>query len=403
MSQARRDVSFAAVLQKMLEDKRTGILDVSGPDGEWEIHLHQGGVIHARQSHGGQWTLGEALVSRGIMSASRLHRLDAWARKRGLEVEDVLVSRGEVSQELVERIQTMHLREIVLPLFRKVGIYCHFRHEAPGFLAGARKVGIAELLKEGGRRLKLWSVIEKRIASLQSVYRRVEGGIPHAFGDLGADASVRNAQTREGLKAGVERLNANQKLVFFELNGKKTVRQLSIATGLGDFETSNALLSLLDFGLIRLVELEGMGEKPLEISYLPAVANGLATSLLVAMFAWIAFSWSPDILLESNKVHQVPLTPSLQVYREGMIRHGLVRSAVDAGYFPSRLEDLQLEGWLAEVDLGPFSNGTEWNYVVSRLRDRYSLFVTSVGARPMHIQDEAEDSAEEEQGEEAIE
>ena len=54
MTQAGREISFAAVMQRMLQEERTGILDVSGPDGEWEIHLHRGGVIHARQSHEGR-------------------------------------------------------------------------------------------------------------------------------------------------------------------------------------------------------------------------------------------------------------------------------------------------------------------------------------------------------------
>ena len=89
-------------------------------------------------------------MSRGIVSAKVLAKLDGNARKKGLTVEDVLVPSGTVSPELVERIQTLHLSESVLPLFRLVGVFCQFRHEAPSFLPGAARSS-GELAEGGGK------------------------------------------------------------------------------------------------------------------------------------------------------------------------------------------------------------------------------------------------------------
>lgn len=372
MEQAK-EVSFGSVMQRMHKEKRTGILDVSGSDGDWEVHLHQGNVGDVRSSMHSAWTLGEALVSRGIVTARRLSKLDSWARKRGLHVEDVLVSRGEISEELVERIQTLHLRETILPLFRRVGIFCHFRHEAPSFLVGSRKVATAELLREASRRLQLWPGLEKRIPSVQAVYRKEVGAIPVAYGDLGSDTAEKDGGAVEGKTGSKERLTANMRLIFYELNGVRTVRQLAIVTGLGEFEAVMGLSKLMEYGLIRLVQLDGKGERPLEISYIPLLANALSTVLLVALVAWVAFSWSPEIWFNDPSIHQSQITPSILQYREGIVRQGVERVAVEKGLFPSSLEDLVLDGWVTAEELGPYPNGERMDYRASRLKDRYSL------------------------------
>ena len=52
-----RDTSFAAVVNRMLQERRTGILDVSSADGHWELHLHKGDLIDVivREGGNGLW------------------------------------------------------------------------------------------------------------------------------------------------------------------------------------------------------------------------------------------------------------------------------------------------------------------------------------------------------------
>ena len=163
------------------------------------------------------------------------------------------------------------------------------------------------------------------------------------------------------------------KLVFFELNGVKTVRQLAVATGLGEFETSFSLSKLLDMGLVRIVEMNGAGEKPLEISYLPLIGSVLSTFLLVSMFAWVAFSWESDLWTGDPAVVERVSTPSWERYLEGGLSHGLMRRAVDQSMFPTELEVLVIEGWAPGDSLRLEEYDREWEYRVSRLSDRFTL------------------------------
>ena len=367
---AGRDTSFASVMNRMLQERRTGVLDVSSADGHWELHLHRGDLIDVVIREGGQWTLGEALVSRGIVGASELAKLDGDARKKGLTVEDVLVSSGTVSPELIERIQTQHLRESALPLFRMVGVFCQFRHEAPSFLMGAGRVPLSTLLNEGKRRTKLWPELVKTIPTNRHVYRRSDGAIPIAFaGYRPAGSASHPAEQRE--KKPTE-LSPNQRLILFELNGERTVQQVALASGLGEFETTSALVSLHNAGMIRLVSKDSSGEAPPQVSRLPELVSGLTGALLIAVFAWIAFSWSPDIWF-SPPLRSEVVSEGVREARERGLHEALLRSAAENGYFPSRLEDLNAEGWVEEFVLQSSQKGAGWHYVPSRLRDSYTL------------------------------
>ncbi len=384
-------ISFASVMKKMHTQSRTGILDVAGPEGTWEIHLHNGSVTFVRTPEADEWILGRALVSRGVLTAEKLQALDRWASRRGLRLEDVLVSRGGVSEEVLYRIQTLRMREQVLPLFRRVGVLCHFRHEAPGVLEGSRPIPVVELLKEAERRLRTWPMLDRRIQSIHGIYGKCEGAAAEVFGDLGTDLQTRTTGPG-GMQQPAQRLNANARIVFYELNGIRTLSQVALSSGLGDFETTLAVHRLMERGFVELVRLEGPGEPPPSVSFLPAVVRGLGYAAVLVLVAWVAFSFSPADWSGEQSIYEQPLSESVDIYEEAHLRRALNVRFLRDGSFPTRIGDLALDGWIDGEDLSLRRDGREWVYRASTRKDRYGLTLQQRALVPPPKQDSARDA-----------
>ena len=210
----------------------------------------------------------------------------------------------------------------------------------------------------------------KKIPNNRAVYRRSDGAIPLAFSGYrpAGSKAYRGGQEGENLPE----LSPNERIVLFELNGRKNVRQIALASGLGEFETTASLVSLQASGLVKIVSNDSSGEAPEEVSRLPELVGGLTGALLLAVFAWLSFSWSPEIWL-TPAVNSEVLSDGVLAARERGLHEALSRSAAGNGYFPTRLADLEAEGWIEAEVTRPTQRGAGWRYIPSRLRDSYTL------------------------------
>ncbi len=282
--------TFARVFKLMYERSNTGILDVLGPDGEVRLHLREGKVVNVETLDADRWMLGDFLLESETLAENQLYKVMRRAKKSQEPVEDVLVKRGLVTKDILKRFIELHVRETIFPLFRKTGITCRFDEVEPMANPWIAPIPAAYFLRNADRRTKLWPKLLQRIPNEDYVFDKVDTFIASILGQSGALPAQLTEEEGEEPKE-MEPIGGNERIVYFYVNGKKTVRQLAYASCLGEFETYISLVKLHERGFIEAVTSKGKGEKlKKKRVVLPLAARTLAYVLaacVVAALIWL--------------------------------------------------------------------------------------------------------------------
>ncbi len=281
--------TFKRVFKMMYERANSGILEVLGPDGEVRIHLVEGKVVNVETTDASSWMLGDFLLESETLAESQLFRAMRRAQKTKVPVEDLLVAKGWVTRDILKRFVELQVRETIFPLFRKSGITCRFEEVAPIENPWMAPIPAAYFLRNADRRGKLWPKLYQRIPNEEYVFDKVDAFIAAVLGDEGPKVVLTDTEGEAPEK--IEPIDSNDRIVYFYVNGKKTVRQLAYASCLGEFETYISLVKLHSRGYIEAVSTMGKGEalKKRRV-VLPLFARTIAyvmAACVVAALAWL--------------------------------------------------------------------------------------------------------------------
>ncbi len=321
------------------EQGRTGILEVTTSTTAARIHLRRGSVVYAEQTSGGQgWALGEFIVEGGALRSEALLDAKEEADRMGLGLEEYLIDRKLVSEDLVKRYGDLHVAEVLFPLFRQPRLGLRFLDERPKSPRLITALPVSYVIKEAARRAELWPGLRARVGGMRAIYTKDPGTLAELLGYVEPDG-----------EDPIPEISAGARVVFFHVNGRKTVEQVARASGLGVFETYRALGELLDAYLVELVSHEGAGERPAH----PAVALvrlvSVLTYLVLAALLALGADWSwhhaktirlsltasaPQIRALVEETHVAELATALQLFK------------VERGTYPDRLEELRDAGYM---------------------------------------------------------
>lgn len=279
--------TFARVFKLMYEKRRTGVLEVLGPDGETRIHLQEGKVINVETTDGDVWRLGEFLTESDTVAQNELVRITRKARKSGRTVEMELLARRRLTEDILKRFVELDMRETIFPLFMKTGITCKFTDTEPTASMWAAPIPVAFFLKQAQKRSKAWPLLHKRIPHDDLVFNKVEAYVPIVLGQIEGLVVSEDEETREA--AAQDHIGGNERIVYYYINGKKTVRQLAYASCLGEFETYEALVKLFEGGYVEVHSEHGKGERlKKKHVILPMVTRVIAYAIPAIVVAWMA-------------------------------------------------------------------------------------------------------------------
>jgi len=347
--------TFSKVFRLMHERSNSGLLEVLTPDGEILIHLAGGTVVNVEGSVGVEWPLGNFLVDSELVSPNELLRAHRRAQKADQSIEDTLVSRKLISKDTLRRFVELHVREVVLPLFRREGITCRFVDKQAQPNPWLTPIPMPFFLKTAAKRAKDWPRLHQRIPYDDMVFDKVDVYIETVL----QEASAIQPSPRPGSEP-VDHITGNERLAYYHLNGKKTVRQLGFAACLGEYETRVALCRLQDRGYIETKEEHGAGERLRKKRViLPAVGRVLAYALTAAIVVGLIvlkpgalrepsqfLSWMPEELEQEQRAHHLS--------RVGAALEGAFLAGEEAGQYPRYLDELVAAGWLEAFELqGP--------------------------------------------------
>jgi hypothetical protein len=270
--------SLASVLKLLYQQARTGVLCVATPDGEVRVHFREGRVVQVERPSGQGYPLGDYLAEGGIISARKLLRALKVAAARQVPPERVLLERKWVAEEVLKRFVGMVARETILPLFARVGLVLTFDPGRVDVCPWLPPMTVPFLLKEGQRRAREWPVLLKRIPSSSAVYRK--------------DPSFLDSLFQEGEQnynplfsdKGDPDLGPSERMVYYYVNGVRTIRQVSRVAGLGEFDVTRALYNLENKYMVNVVRLDGE-DRPESKEIRPLVVSAVMSVVLVGLVA----------------------------------------------------------------------------------------------------------------------
>jgi tetratricopeptide (TPR) repeat protein len=227
-----KEASLPDVLQLLSMGKKTGCLAVTHRNNFGYIYFDKGLISYASIVNRRD-RIGDILMKAGVITQTQLDAaINAQALHRDKRIGDLLVAQGAVKREQLHAQIRVQIEEAVYYLFTWTQGTFNFesdvRPEEQDFLVS---INPESLLLEGARRVDEWSLIEKKIPTLDLVF----------------DLDV--TKLRE---SGVT-IEEDQNKIAQLLDGRRDVAAIIEESGLGEFEVGKAIYGLLTAGFAQRV------------------------------------------------------------------------------------------------------------------------------------------------------
>ncbi len=224
------EAALPDVLQLLALGRKTGCLTVSDKTNLGYIYFNDGLIAYASIVNRRD-RLGDILVKDGRINQGQLEAaIEAQGRVRDRRLGEILIDQGVVSQDDLEHYMRIQIEEAVYFLFTWATGTFNFESgvqpDTQDFLVA---ISPESLLLEGARRVDEWSLIEKKIPSLDLIF----------------------AVDSEKLEASNVDLTEHQERILDLLNGERDVTSLVEETALGEFDVGKALYGLITAGFVH--------------------------------------------------------------------------------------------------------------------------------------------------------
>lgn len=262
LSGTLKDFALPDIFQLIGMQRKTGLLTLESERETVSVVFEQGMVVHADSTvRRLDDLLGNVLVRQGKIRKEILEEALSKQKVSMQRLGFILTSQGYIERADLTAALSEQVQQIVFRVFRwKSGNY-HFDPAADTDYDrdNASPVSTDHILMEGIRRVDEWPIIEKRIPSLDFVFRPLvaqkhikvvegadeSGGLAAAFGNLeSGDDDNGNTPTSEVV------LNAQEAKIYKLVDGKRSVATTMEMTGLSDFDVCRTLFDFIDRNLV---------------------------------------------------------------------------------------------------------------------------------------------------------
>ncbi|MGH9337759.1 MAG: DUF4388 domain-containing protein, partial [Vicinamibacteria bacterium] len=304
--------------------------------------------------------LGSVLVRQGRIRREVLEEALSKQKVSMQRLGFILTSQGYISRDDLKEALSEQVQQIVFRVFRwKSGRY-HFDAAADADYdrENVQPVSTDHILMEGIRRVDEWPIIEKRIPSLDFVFRplvpvrqiRVEeagkddgGGLEAALGNLEGGGGGSSNPTSE-VAMGPQELH-----IYRLLDGSRSISTLMEMTGLSDFDVCRTLFDFIDRNLVAPA---GQEQARAATDAGKRVAAGTSESRGTVALVAVLLLAALGLALSVTSPFRVPGRPSLfreeapaiqasrDMSRMQRIGEALRTYYLTFGSYPTRLEDL---------------------------------------------------------------
>ncbi len=233
-------VALADVLMLLEREAQSGVVSVVNGETRLRLHLRHGRLdLATAEGVTEEFLLGRFLVRAGALDTpTLLGGLEARRARRGSDGSLPLLGRflvdcGLITGEDLARVLSLQTAALLYEALRwQEGRFVFERTAEPTLAAAEAALALAlpALLLEGFRRVEQWRLIQRELGDLERVFVRNEGMVANL---------------------GRGRLTSEEGAVLDLTDGRRTVRQIVDASGLGAWGAMRMLYRLLEAGLIR--------------------------------------------------------------------------------------------------------------------------------------------------------
>jgi tetratricopeptide (TPR) repeat protein len=227
-----KEASLADVCQLLALGHKSGCLSVADGSRFGQIYFERGRITYARIVNRRD-RLGDILVREGVLAARQLEQvLEHQAREPDRRVGELLVSYNFITHSELKHYIRLQIEEAIYHLFTWSRGNFFFEPDAtPDEADLVVTINPESLLLEAARRVDEWSLVEKKIPSLDLLFdvdrARVTGSDVH--------------------------LTAEQQQILPLVDGTRTVQELADQTRLAEFDVGKALFGLIQAGFAHRV------------------------------------------------------------------------------------------------------------------------------------------------------
>jgi hypothetical protein len=287
-----KDFGLPDIVQLIGLQRKTGTLHLS-TDGETVKVIFEGGNIVAAESSMNRPSdrIGNALVMQGALTQEQLNAALTVQKETMQRLGHVLISESIVSEDVLRKAVEAQLFQVVFRLFRwREGNYNFETQNTVDYeRTGAVSLGADFVLMEGIRMVDEWPIIERRIPSMASVFKRVVDQSQIQTKAVSGDDSLSGILSGLGAPGGGGggklALSGDELIVYNAVDGKKSCQQIVEATPLHDFAVCRTLLDLMDRDVVALTDVKGSTAKAKAGASADAVGMGfMGIAVLAALF-----------------------------------------------------------------------------------------------------------------------
>ena len=384
------DFGIAEILQLIGQQAKSGVLHLESGSDQVHITMAEGAVVRAEAAGRKVYEkLGNRLVRAGVMDQAALEQALEIQKRTLRRLGDILVEAGSVSAADLKEMTALQTTETVYKLFTWKSWTYEFE---PGDVewdpAQVTPLRAESVLMEGFRQIDEWPLVRKRIPSMAATFERLRPLDPEAPVTVGAGTGDLDAALDglggdgDGVSGRADlALGRNERRVYELADPGRSVDRMIELSRLGEFETSKALLNLVNLGFLKLAAEDrprapaprgsSWGAK-VKVALVRAASTLLLAAALAGLLAWLdqaGLLWgdrrgrpvvrdnAPQRLASRSQLDR--LRGALEVYR------------LERGSYPDRLEALLEAGLAAPRDLH-----YPWNQAYHYRRDpegRYLL------------------------------
>jgi tetratricopeptide (TPR) repeat protein len=221
-----KEASLPDVLQLLSMGQKTGCLALTDRSNFGYVYFDRGRITYASIVNRRD-RLGDLLVKNGLLTPAHLAAaIEDQGRDPGSRLGEILIRRGAITREQLEQYIRVQIEEAVYFLFTWTQGSFNFEPEQRPE-EGAMRVSInpENLLLEGARRIDEWSLIEKKIPSLDLIF------------DLERSRALDDVE-----------LSDEQRKIVPLVDGKRSVQELIDESGMVEFDVGKALFGLIQAG-----------------------------------------------------------------------------------------------------------------------------------------------------------
>ena len=254
-----KDFGLPDIFQLIGLQRKTGTLTLQSGKEEVTVTFENGMVVMADSSSKRlEDRLGHVLVKQGKLSAARLEEALQTQKATLQRLGHVLVTSNAITAKDLREALQVQVSQIVFKVFRwRDGEYLFAPTDSVDYDRDNFAPMSADfILMEGIRMVDEWPIIEKKIPSMDLVFRPV---VDHALIEV-VEADAADGPTFGSLSEAKRpsasskiRLTRQEENIFRKVDGTRTVQGIIDSTGLPEFETCRTLFDLLNRNLISTV------------------------------------------------------------------------------------------------------------------------------------------------------